>query len=50
MEAPPLRDPNIEGPTAEEIGHVLLDPTIEMVKKRSMALDRWFPAALASKG
>lgn len=50
MKAPLLGDPEEEGPVAEETNHVLPDSVEEMVKKRSMALDRWFLAAQASRG
>lgn len=50
MEAPPREDLDEEGPTAEEPDPVLPDLAIEMVKKWTMALDCWFPAALASVG
>jgi len=50
VEAPPLGDPDEEGPTTEETDPALPDPVIEMVKKRLMALNRWFPATLTLRG
>ena len=50
MEAPPLEDPDENGPTTEEKNFVLLDPSIEMVKKQTMALNRWFMTAPTSRG
>ena len=50
MEAPPLEDPDENGPTTEEKIFVLLDLTIEMVKKQTMALNRWFLTVPTSGG
>lgn len=47
VDAPPLGDPDEEDLLAEETNSTLLTPTKEIVKKRSMALDRWFPAVQA---
>lgn len=43
MDAPPLGDPDEEGLSVEETNPMLPTSTEKMVKKRSMALDRWFP-------
>ena len=48
LEAPILGDPNEKGSVTEEAvleEPILPNPIEEMVQKRSMALDRWFPAA-----
>jgi len=50
MEAPILGDLDEEGPVTEETNPMFWDPEEGMVKKGSMALDRWFPAAPASRG
>ena len=47
MDAPLLGDPDEKGPIAEGIDPMLPNPVEEIVKKWSMALDRWFPTAQA---
>ena len=50
MEALILGDSDEKGPNTEETNLVLSDPAKGMVKKQSMALDRWCPAAQVSGG